>query len=164
MTGTASYRRSLTVVAPSAALIALSTWFAQGQAAADPVYDGCKVDYTVTSTFSGGFVGHVDITNLGQPVTSWTLTWSFGSGQTVKTAWGATVTRNSTWVTAKNAFYNGNLPHGAATSFGFVGSLTAGSTPTTPGSFYLNGWQCTSTPGSTPTPTPTQTTAIPLPS
>ncbi|MCZ4126190.1 cellulose binding domain-containing protein, partial [Streptomyces sp. H39-S7] len=154
MKGTTSRRRTWTAIAASAALTALSAWFAQGQAAADPVYDGCKVDYTIKSNFSGGFVAQVDVTNLGQPVTSWMLTWSFGSGQTVKAAWGAGVTRNSTQVTAKNLFYNGNLPHGGATSFGFVGSLTAGATATTPGSFYLNGWQCTSTPGSTPTPTP----------
>lgn len=161
MTGTASHRRTWTAAATAAGLIALSAWFAQGQASADPVYDGCKVDYTVKSTFTGGFVAQVDITNLGQPVTSWVLTWGFGPGQTVKAAWGADVTRNSGQVTAKNVRYNGSLPHGGATSFGFVGALAAGATPTTPGSFYLNGWQCTSTPGSTPTPTPTTATPIP---
>ena len=44
---------------------------------------GCSVDYAVSSQWQGGFGANVSITNLGDPLTGWTLTWSFGAGQTV---------------------------------------------------------------------------------
>ena len=51
---------------------------------------GCRVDYTVTNQWGAGFGADVKITNLGDAVSGWTLTWSFGAGQTVTQAWNAT--------------------------------------------------------------------------
>ena len=39
---------------------------------------GCSVNYTVSSEWGGGFGANVAITNLGDALSSWTLTWSFG--------------------------------------------------------------------------------------
>ncbi|WP_405093789.1 cellulose-binding domain-containing protein [Micromonospora sp. NBC_01392] len=122
---------------------------------------GCRVDYRVTSQWSGGFGADVTVTNLGDPVNGWTLVWSYAAGQTVSQAWNASVSQSGSRVTATNAAYNGFLGTGAAASFGFNGSFT-GSNPA-PTSFTMNGTTCTGTPG-TPTPTtPAPTTPAPTP-
>lgn len=120
---------------------------------------GCRVDYTVTNQWGGGFGADVKITNLGDALSSWTLTWSFGAGQTVTQAWNTTATQSGAVVTARNVSYNGSVATGASTSFGFNGSWTS-SNPV-PTSFALNGVTCTggtTTPTSSPTPTQSPTT------
>src|SRR5262245_19746547 len=63
---------------------------------------GCRVAYTVSSQWGGGFGANVAVTNLGDPLTSWTVRWSFTAGQTVTQAWNATVTQSGAAVTAVN--------------------------------------------------------------
>ncbi|GAA4709494.1 cellulose-binding domain-containing protein [Phytohabitans rumicis] len=117
---------------------------------------GCRVTYTVGSQWGGGFTANVGITNLGDPLTGWTLRWSFGAGQAVTQAWNATVTQSGAAVTAVNMSYNGGLATNGSVSFGFNGSWNNSSNPV-PTSFTLNGVACT---GST-TPTTGPTTAAP---
>ena len=117
---------------------------------------GCSVKYTVTSTWQGGFGADVAITNLGDPITSWTLTWSYAAGQTVTQAWNTTLTQSGAAVTAKNVSYNGAIATNGTASFGFNGSWT-GSNPS-PTSFAVNGVTCT---GSVPTGTPTTAPTTP---
>ncbi|MFI6128158.1 non-reducing end alpha-L-arabinofuranosidase family hydrolase [Micromonospora sp. NPDC051141] len=112
---------------------------------------GCSVKYTVSSQWGGGFGAEVAITNLGDPVNNWTLTWSYGAGQTVTQAWNATVTQSGANVTARNVDYNGSIPTNGTTSFGFNGAWTS-SNPA-PTSFALNGVTCTG--GTAPTTPPT---------
>ncbi|SCF21485.1 non-reducing end alpha-L-arabinofuranosidase family hydrolase [Micromonospora chokoriensis] len=114
---------------------------------------GCSVNYAVASQWQGGFTANVALTNLGDPLTSWTLTWSYGAGQTVTQAWSTAVTQSGSAVTAKNVSYNGSVPTNGSVSFGFNGSWT-GSNPV-PTSFALNGVTCTG--GTTPTTPPTTT-------
>ena len=118
---------------------------------------GCSVDYAVSSQWQGGFGANVSITNLGDPLTSWTLTWSFSAGQTVTQAWNTSLTQSGAAVTAKNVSYNGSVPTNGAVSFGFNGSWT-GSNPA-PTSFAVNGVTCTgsATPTTAPTTAPTTT-------
>ncbi|MBO4210744.1 cellulose-binding domain-containing protein, partial [Micromonospora echinofusca] len=103
---------------------------------------GCRVDYQVTNQWSGGFGANVTVTNLGDPVTAWTLTWSFAAGQQVTQAWNATVIQSGTAVTARNVDYNGTIGTGGTAAFGFNGSWNDVSNPT-PASFALNGTTCT---------------------
>ncbi|WFE98822.1 non-reducing end alpha-L-arabinofuranosidase family hydrolase [Micromonospora sp. WMMD964] len=117
---------------------------------------GCSVNYAVASQWQGGFTANVAVTNLGDPLTSWTLTWSYGAGQTVTQAWSTSVTQSGSAVTARNVSYNGAVPTNGSVSFGFNGSW-AGSNPV-PTSFALNGVTCTG--GTTPT-TPPPTTPPP---
>jgi len=131
---------------------AVATTLPAGAAAAA----GCSVNYVVSSQWQGGFGADVTVTNLGDPVTSWTLTWSFGAGQTVTQAWNATLTQSGAAVTAKNVSYNGVIATNGTASFGFNGSWT-GSNPA-PTSFAVNGVTCT---GSTPPTTAPPTTAPP---
>ncbi|WP_431894393.1 non-reducing end alpha-L-arabinofuranosidase family hydrolase [Micromonospora haikouensis] len=120
---------------------------------------GCSVNYAVSSQWGEGFGANVSITNLGDPVSSWTLTWSYGAGQTVTQAWNATVTQSGATVTAKNVSYNGSIATNASVSFGFNGSWS-GSNPV-PTSFALNGVACNG--GTTPTTPPTGSPTTPPP-
>jgi glycosyl hydrolase family 62/cellulose binding protein with CBM2 domain len=120
---------------------------------------GCSVAYTVSSQWQGGFGATVSITNLGDPLTGWTLTWSFGAGQTVTQAWNTTLTQSGAAVTAKNVSYNGSVGTGGSVAFGFNGSWT-GSNPA-PTSFAVNGVTCTGSTGPTTSPTTPPSTTPP---
>ncbi|ROT32657.1 cellulose-binding domain-containing protein [Micromonospora sp. HM5-17] len=144
------YRSRLWSAVTVTSLVAVSG--AAVTVAAHAAAAGCSVTYTVGSQWQGGFTATVAVTNLGDPLSSWTLTWSYAAGQRVTQAWNATVTQNGSEVSARNASYNGSLGTGATTSFGFNGSWT-GSNPA-PTSFALNGTACTGTPGENPTSPP----------
>ncbi|WP_436535678.1 cellulose-binding domain-containing protein [Actinoplanes sp. HUAS TT8] len=150
--------RIRTLMAAAAAIV-LGTTMAVTAGSASAAAAGCQVSYTISSSWSGGFGANVAVTNLGDPITGWTLRWSFGAGQTVTQAWNAGVTQSGAAVTAVNVSYNGALGTGASTSFGFNGSWT-GSNPV-PSAFTLNGVACTGsvTPTSSPTPVPSGTAA-----
>ncbi|MEU8261145.1 cellulose binding domain-containing protein [Micromonospora sp. NPDC048999] len=113
---------------------------------------GCAVTYSVGGQWQGGFTGNVTVTNLGDPISGWTVRWSFGAGQQVTEAWNATVTQSGSSVTATNVSYNAGLPTNGSTSFGFNGTWNNSSNPT-PTSFTLNGVTCTG--GVAPTGNPT---------
>ena len=106
---------------------------------------GCRVDYTVTNQWQGGFGANVTVTNLGDPVNGWTLAWTFTAGQQVTQAWNATVTQNGGQVTRhERRLQRRRSPPTAPPSFGFNGSWT-GSNPV-PTCFTLNGITCTGAP------------------
>jgi polyvinyl alcohol dehydrogenase (cytochrome) len=120
---------------------------------------GCSVTYSVTSQWPGGFGANVSVTNLGDPVASWTLTWSYAAGQQVTQAWNATVTQSGSVVTAHNTAYNGAVATNGTVTFGFNGSWT-GSNPV-PATFTLNGSVCTGRVTGSPTPTTPPPTTVP---
>ena len=153
-----SHRRWLTAVAAVALAAGGMTAATVGSAQAAA---GCQVTYTVTSQWPGGFGAAVSVGNLGSPVTSWQLTWSFGAGQTITQLWNGSYAQSGAQVTVTNASYNGGIGTGASASFGFNGSWNNSANPV-PSSFALNGTACTgSTVGSSPTPT---ASATPTPS
>ena len=117
---------------------------------------GCSVRYTVTSQWQGGFGADVAITNLGDPINGWTLTWPYSAGQQVTQAWNATVTQSGASVTARNTGYNGAIATNGTVSFGFNGSWTGGNP--VPTGFAVNGVACT---GATTPTTPPPTTTPP---
>src|SRR5689334_20176048 len=143
-------RLLVATVVPATLAAAIGTLAVTAHAAAA----GCNVTYTVSSQWPGGFGATVNLTNLGDPLTGWTLTWSYNAGQQVTQAWNATVAQNGSQVTARNVSWNGTLATNASASFGFNGSWT-GSNPT-PTTFALNGVTCT---GATTPPTTTPTTS-----
>jgi hypothetical protein len=141
------------------ALSAVTAVAAAGVVTALPAsaLSGCTVNYAISSSWPGGFGANVTIKNLGDPVSSWTLTWAYAAGQQITQAWNATVTQSGSQVTAKNAGYNGSVATNGSASFGFNGSST-GSNPV-PASFSLNGVACTG--GTTTTPTTAPPTTAP---
>ncbi|MEU4422074.1 cellulose binding domain-containing protein [Actinoplanes sp. NPDC024001] len=115
---------------------------------------GCRVTYAVSSQWPGGFGANVTITNLGDPLTSWTLVWSYSGGQTVTQSWNTNLTQSGSQVTARNAGYNGSVATNGTVSFGFNGS---GSSTPAPTAFTLNGTACTggvTNPTTSPTSNP----------
>src|SRR3954452_10579193 len=70
---------------------------------------GCRVGYTVTSQWQGGFGASVDVTNLGDPVDGWSLRWTYTGGQTVTQLWNGVVSQSGAEVTVKDAGYNAAL-------------------------------------------------------
>lgn len=55
---------------------------------------GCTVDYSIASQWPGGFQGAVTVTNTGDPINSWEITWNEPAGQSIAQAWNATVSPN----------------------------------------------------------------------
>ena len=109
---------------------------------------GCQVSYTISSQWQGGFGANVSVTNLGDPINGWTLTWSFAPGQSVTQAWNAGVTQSGTSVSATDVGYNGALGTRASASFGFNGAWS-GSNPV-PASFRLDKSCCAPAPSARP--------------
>ncbi|MEU0671186.1 glycoside hydrolase family 6 protein [Streptomyces lavendulocolor] len=101
---------------------------------------GCRVDYQVTNQWSTGFGANVTVTNTGDPVSSWTLEWSYAGDQRIGQSWNATTTQSGAAVTARNVSYNGSLATGGSTSFGFNASYSG--TNAVPTTFKLNGVTC----------------------
>jgi beta-xylosidase len=123
---------------------------------------GCRVDYTVTNQWPGGFGANVTINNLGDPVNGWKLSWSFGAGQTITQLWNGSYTQSGAQVTVGDAGWNAAIPTGGSANFGFNGSWNNSSNPV-PTAFALNGVPCTGG-VATPTPTPTKGSPSPTPS
>ena len=141
---------SLTVLAGGIALVAVPA----AQAAT-----GCRVAYTVQNQWPGGFTANLDVTNLGDPVTSWTLQWTFpDANQKVAQGWNGDFTQSGTAVTVTNMSWNGSLGTNGTVNPGFNGSWS-GSNPV-PATFTLNGVTCTgtvATPSTSTSPSPTST-------
>ena len=98
---------------------AVSTAAAPAQAAVS-----CSAAYTIDGSWQGGFQGSVKLTNTGDPLTSWTTTWTYANGQKITQLWNGTFTQTGAAVSVKDAGWNGSVPTGGTASFGFLGSWT----------------------------------------
>src|SRR4051812_31756820 len=96
-------------IRPTIAAVAVAGTVVAGAAVALSAHAataGCSVTYTVASQWSDGFTANVSITNLGDAVNGWTLTWAFTAGQQVTQAWNTAATQAGGQVTARDAGYN----------------------------------------------------------
>ncbi|GAB7041976.1 MULTISPECIES: endo-1,4-beta-xylanase [Catenuloplanes] len=101
---------------------------------------GCAVTYGVNQ-WNTGFTANVTVRNAGgSAINGWTLRWAYTGGQTVTQSWSSSVTQSGAEVTATNAAWNGSIPVGGSTSFGFNG--THGGANPAPTAFTLNGAAC----------------------
>lgn len=149
-------RHRITLLAATAVgALALSTF---GTVLASAAAAGCRVDYQVTNQWQGGFGANVTVTNLGDPISGWALTWSYAAGQQVGSAWNAAVSQSGAQVTARNVDWNANIGTNGTAGFGFNGSWNDSSNPV-PASFALNGTTCTG--GVAPTSTTSGPTTPP---
>ncbi|KPC81606.1 MULTISPECIES: cellulase family glycosylhydrolase [Streptomyces] len=147
-------KRLLALLATCATVLGLTAAFGPQAAAAT----GCKVEYTVTSQWTGGFQAGVKVTNLGAPVTGWTLGFTMpDAGQRVAQGWNATWSQSGSAVTAAGVDWNRTLATGATADVGFTGSFT-GANPK-PTAFTLNGVACT---GSLEEPPPAPADGTPV--
>jgi len=155
------------------AILSAGAVVAAGAAVAIPVLPafaatGCSVTYAAgpwtESPGVGGFTTNLTITNLGDPLTSWVVSFTLPSGQSLTApGWSATWAASGTAITGTNLSYNANIATGGNVTAGFNGRWTGSySSPTT---FKLNGVTCTGgTTGTTPpaTTTPPRTTTPPV--
>ncbi len=103
----------------------------------------CKVTYTITNQWPGGFGVNLTITNTGTTaINGWSLKFSFPNGQTITQLWNGTYTQSGASVTIANLSYNATIAPGATLSSppGFNGSWSGSNQ--VPTSFTLNGSVC----------------------
>src|SRR5262250_815146 len=105
-----SYKNALVASAAVGAAIAV-VGVAAFEKRASAATTGCTVAYQnvnawQSSPTSGGFNATLAITNLGDPISHWTLTFTPPSGTTVTSGWNATFTFGST-VSATDVGWNG---------------------------------------------------------
>ena len=142
-----------TVVAACASAAVLAASGVAAAVTAHAAAAGCAVTYTVSTQWSGGFGADVNVTNLGDPVTHWTLTWSFDAGQTITQLWSGSYTQSGAQVRVANAAWNGSIGTSGSAAFGFNGTWNNSTNPV-PTVFALNGTTCTG--GATGSPSPVQ--------
>ncbi len=68
----------------------------------------------------GGFGANVDVTNLGDPLNGWTLTFAFAGGQTITQLWNGSLTQSGANVSVRNSV----MPAACATVFSTVVSAS----------------------------------------
>lgn len=103
----------------------------------------CKIGYTITNQWPGGFGVNITITNTGTTaINGWTLKFNFANGQTITQLWNGAYTQTSGAVTITNLSYNASIAPGASLSSapGFNGAWS--SSNQVPISFTLNGATC----------------------
>ncbi|HZM75633.1 MAG TPA: cellulose-binding domain-containing protein [Candidatus Limnocylindrales bacterium] len=110
----------------------------------------CEVTYQKSWDNGSGFGANVTIRNTGDPITNWTLTFTFPGDQRITNGWSANWRQDGPNVTATSMPWNGNLGTGGSTGIGFNG--THGSQGNTdPNDFAINGVPCNGRP-QPPTP------------
>ncbi|MFG1825273.1 cellulose binding domain-containing protein [Microbispora bryophytorum] len=100
----------------------------------------CRVSYS-KNEWQGGFTGTVTVTNTSSSaVNGWNLGFSFPNSQKITGYWNADVAQSGSSVTARNLSYNGSIPAGGNTQFGFQGTWSGSNGD--PTGFTLNGTRC----------------------
>ncbi|GAA2512950.1 endo-1,4-beta-xylanase [Winogradskya humida] len=95
-----------------------------------PSAGACSASVTLNS-WSGGYTATVKVTAGSAAVNGWAVTVNLPAGGAVTNAWNATSTGTSGTVGFANVSYNGQIPAGGSTEFGFQGTGSGPSaTPT----------------------------------
>lgn len=104
---------------------------------------GCRVNYSISNQWPGGFQAELTVENTGSTLlSSWTLTWNFANGQTVSNRWNGSETQSGSTVMVKNLSYDGSIPAGGNyNGVGFTGTWN-NSANAAPTSFAINGVAC----------------------
>jgi hypothetical protein len=131
------------LAATAALLLAAAGLSAVALAGAAPASaaTGCSVSYSVSSQWNTGFTAAITITNLGAPLTSWTLGYSYAGNQQLSQGWSGTWSQSGSNVTVASASWNGSLATNGSTQIG--ANFSYSGTNTSPTAFTLNGVTCT---------------------
>jgi hypothetical protein len=133
----------------TAAGLALALVLAHGAGAAT----GLTATYQKVKQWSGGFQGTVTVANGGTAaVTGWRVEFDLPAGETVASAWRATVSHSGTHWVFVNVDYDATVPAGGSVDFGFNGALTGAYAD--PTGCLVNGDPCGGG-GTTGSPSPT---------
>ena len=122
----AAYDAAGDVSAPSASVSATTAASGGGGGS------GCTAAYAVTNQWNSGFTASVTVTNTGTaPSKSWTVSWTWGGSQQVTSVWNGVLAGTASSPVVTNASYNGSIPAGGSTSFGFQGTYSGTNTSPT---------------------------------
>ncbi|GAA3946494.1 glycoside hydrolase family 48 protein [Actinomadura viridis] len=129
--------RALTAVCASLTLLCggLAAVAAPVQAAAA----ACKVDYK-KDAWANGFTASISITNQGDALNGWKLTYSYSGNQKLTNGWSGRWSQSGQQVTVENESWNGALASGATLNVG--AQFTYSGTNADPADFSLNGVRC----------------------
>jgi hypothetical protein len=103
----------------------------------------CQVDYVLRTQWNTGFTTDFTLHNNGDPLTSWTLTFTWpGNQQITQAPWNAGAwSQTGNAVSISNAAWNGTVATGGVVSgMGFNASYSG--TNTNPTNFAINGTPC----------------------
>jgi xyloglucan-specific exo-beta-1,4-glucanase len=82
----------------------------------------CTASYKVNGSWPHGFNAGLVVQNTGsEPITKWTLTWTFPDGQTVTDNWSGALTQSGPNVTVKSLDWNAKLAPNESAQLGFNG-------------------------------------------
>jgi endoglucanase len=85
----------------------------------------CTATVSIPTVWNTGFTGTITVTNLGPPVTSWTIDFDLAPGVTLSQGWNATYTIAGQHVQARNPpWWNSPVPTGGTVSIGFNGAYS----------------------------------------
>jgi hypothetical protein len=84
---------------------------------------GCTASVSLNQ-WTGGFVATIRVTAGASPIGGWTVGTTLPPGATITSAWNANRSGNSGAVLFTNVQYNGAVPAGQFTEFGFQGTGT----------------------------------------
>ncbi|WP_433469275.1 glycoside hydrolase family 48 protein [Spirillospora sp. CA-128828] len=99
----------------------------------------CKVVYK-KNDWGGGFTASIDISNQGDTLDGWKLTYSYSGNQKLTSGWSAKWSQSGQAVTVENESWNRTLTSGASVNVG--AQFTYSGTNTDPSAFSLNGTPC----------------------
>jgi lysophospholipase L1-like esterase len=90
----------------------------------------CVATYRLTNNWVTGFQGEVTVQAGAAPVTGWTVRLALAGGQSIVNLWNGVNTGAAGTISVRNAAYNGSLPAGGSTTFGFVATGNGATAPT----------------------------------
>ena len=97
-----------------------------------PPNSACTAALSTQSSWTGGFTDSLTVTAGSQPVSTWTVTFTWPGDQHITSAWGANYTQTTTSVTLTNLSYDGSLAAGTTyTNIGFQGTWSTSNAPPT---------------------------------
>ncbi|MFJ9906142.1 cellulose binding domain-containing protein [Streptomyces sp. NPDC101152] len=101
----------------------------------------CTVTASTGSSWYGGYVENVKITNHGPATRNWTITFGLPANTRVTNSWNLTRSQDGDTITARAVSYDKTIPAGGTLPFGFVtaGSVQKVAQPTW---YALNGVRC----------------------
>ncbi|HEX3761575.1 MAG TPA: cellulose binding domain-containing protein [Kofleriaceae bacterium] len=106
---------------------------------------GPRADYVEIASWDTGYQAQYTVANDGPgTISAWTVAFDLPANNTISSSWDSALTRSGTHLVFTNATWNGDLPPGAQTSFGFV---VAGLTR--PTNCRINGGPCDTLPALT---------------
>src|SRR5215468_64541 len=122
-------RRALAIATAVMLVAATAVLLPASRAFAAP---SCSVAYTKSWDNGSGFGANLAITNSGDPITGWTLTFPFPGNQQLANGWPVAFSQSGNVMTiSSNADWNASLPTGSTFTVGFNGNYSGANTDPT---------------------------------